>query len=229
MAIVFIGNSITQGKGGPNGAPPPSHTVDYLLKKRTIKELPYINVGRSGSTTVDWLPTTGRYYALAIKAADSLWSLQGGGNSLLFSIKLGTNDSAIKGPNGAPVEVESYKANLKQIIDALLAAYPGSRVMVHHPIWYSPNTYNSAQYLAEGLARLNRYILQIDALVADYSRSSPGKVFLGDTKAYLYFKKHPQYYKPELGQQGTFYLHPNEQGVKILGKYWAKAIAKAFL
>lgn len=36
-------------------------------------------------------------------------------------------------------------------------------------------------------------------------------------------------FKPENGQAGTSYLHPNEAGVKVLGTYWGKAIGKAVL
>lgn len=228
LSIVFIGNSITQGKGGDNGQTPPAHAVNYLKAKKGVDEVLYANVGRSGSTTVDWLPETGKYFSLATTAADSLYLQKD--HQLLFSMKLGTNDSAIEGPNGAPVSKENYRRNVQTIVSELLKRYPESKVIIHHPIWYSTNTYNRSKYLAEGLERLETYVPQLDALIKDYQTSEPGRVFKGDTKAFKYFKKHHiQLFKPENGQQGVFYLHPNVEGTKVLGEFWGKAIAKRVL
>ncbi|TDE16866.1 GDSL-type esterase/lipase family protein [Dyadobacter psychrotolerans] len=232
LAIVFIGNSITQGKGGTNGFAPPVHAVNYLKEEKNADVL-FANLGRSGSTTLDWLPgnagsLAGKYFVKVTEAADSLFLKKD--RQLIFSMKLGTNDSAIQGPNGAPVSRGNYRKNMETIISEVLHKYPGSKVVVHHPIWYSTNTYNSSKYLAEGLERLESYIPEIDAMIDSYKTSEPGRVFKGDTKAFKYFKKHHlKYFKPEKGQQGTFYLHPNEEGTAILGKYWGKAIGKAVL
>lgn len=228
LAIVFIGNSITQGKGGPDGFPPPTHAVNYLKEQKGVQDVAFANLGRSGSTTLDWLPESGKYFVKVIEAADSLFLKKD--HQLVFSMKLGTNDSAIQGPNGSPVSKEDYKKNMQTIISTLLKKYPGSKVIVHHPIWYSTNTYNGSKYLKEGLDRLETYIPEIDGMISDYKTSDPGRVFKGDTKAFKYFKKHYlKLLKPEKGQQGTFYLHPNEEGVVILGKFWAKAIEKRML
>ncbi|TLU98844.1 GDSL-type esterase/lipase family protein [Dyadobacter luticola] len=228
LSVVFIGNSITQGKGGDNGLPPPTHAVNYLKAQKGVDDVLFANIGRSGSTTVDWLPGSGKYAPLISGAADSLFQKKD--HQLVFSIKLGTNDSAIEGPNGAPVSKENYKKNVQTIINDLLTKYPSCKVVVHHPIWYSTNTYNRSKYLAEGLARLESYIPELDALISEYSKFNPGQVFKGDTKAFKYFKKHAkELFKPENGQAGVFYLHPNEEGVGVLGKYWGKAIAKRVL
>ncbi|MBE9460856.1 GDSL-type esterase/lipase family protein [Dyadobacter subterraneus] len=228
LAIVFIGNSITQGKGGPDGFPPPTHAVNYLKEQKGVQDVVFANLGRSGSTTLDWLPGSGKYFVKVIEAADSLFLKKD--HQLVFSMKLGTNDSAIQGPNGSPVSREDYKKNMQTIISTLLKKYPGSKVIVHHPIWYSTNTYNSSKYLQEGLDRLETYIPEIDGMISEYKTSDPGRVFKGDTKAFKYFKKHYlQLLKPEKGQQGTFYLHPNEEGVVVLGKFWGKAIEKRIL
>ena len=228
LAIVYIGNSITQGKGGPNGFPPPTHAVNYLKEQKGVQDVVFANLGRSGSTTLDWLPGSGKYFVKVIEAADSLFLKKD--HQLVFSMKLGTNDSAIQGPNGSPVSKEDYKKNMQTIISTLLKKYPGSKVIVHHPIWYSANTYNSSKYLQEGLDRLETYIPEIDGMISDYKSSDPGRVFKGDTRAFKYFKKHYlKLLKPEKGQQGTFYLHPNEEGVVALGKFWGKAIEKRIL
>tara|TARA_R110002124_G_scaffold237977_1_gene403231 strand:+ start:498 stop:1259 length:762 start_codon:yes stop_codon:yes gene_type:complete len=224
LAIVFIGNSITIGTGGEGGTPPPTHAVNSLRTHKKIGEVAFSNIGKSGSTTVDWLPETNTLFRNAIKAGDSL--SRKADFQLIFSIKLGTNDSAIEGPNGAPVSAENYKKNMKVIMTALLEKYPKCKIVLQHPIWYSTNTYNRSKYLAEGLARLNTYIPEIDQLVKEYQSQNPGQVYLGDTKAYRYFKKHETLFKDEKGQQGIFHLHPNQAGTKILGEYWAKGILK---
>lgn len=228
FSIVFIGNSITEGKGGPNGFPPPTYAVNYLKTQKGVEDVLMANLGKSGSTTVDWLPSTGTLFTKVIQAADTLYSKKD--HQLIFSLKLGTNDSAIQGPNGSPVSKEQYSQNLHTIVSEILNKYPGSKVIIHHPIWYSENTYNSSKYLKEGLDRLTTYIPEIDGLVSDYKTSDPDRVFKGDTKAFKYFKKHAQnLFKPENGQQGIFYLHPNEEGVAVLGEYWGKAIGKIIL
>lgn len=231
LSIVFIGNSITQGKGGDKGFPPPTHAVNYLKAQKNAGDIAFVNVGRSGSTTLDWLPGSrqtvgGKLFVLATKAADSLYQFKD--HQLVFSIKLGTNDSAIEGPNGSPVSKEQYKQNMQTIISELLAKYPGSKVVLHHPIWYSENTYNRSKYLKEGLERMKSYVPEIDGLITEYKTSQPGRVFKGDTKAFKHFQKNAvKLFKPENGQAGTFYLHPNEAGVQVLGTYWGKAIGKA--
>jgi len=140
---------------------------------------------------------------------------------------LGTNDSAITGPNGSPVSPESYRQNLTMIADRLLSAFPGCIVILQRPIWYSPNTYNHSKYLREGLSRLQTYFPQIDQLAATYAVTNPGQVFTGDKKGFKYFRKHYLTdLQPEQGQAGTFYLHPNKKGASVLGELWGKSIYK---
>jgi hypothetical protein len=140
---------------------------------------------------------------------------------------LGTNDSAIEGPLGSPVSSRDYGKNMKVIIDRLLEDYPDSKIIIHHPIWYSSNTYNRSKYLQEGLTRLQTYFPVIDALVKNYSKTNPGQVFTGDKLAFSYFKEHHlTHMEHENGQQGIFYLHPNKKGSNELGRFWGKAISK---
>ncbi|MDP4240146.1 MAG: GDSL-type esterase/lipase family protein [Bacteroidota bacterium] len=216
--IVFIGNSITHGAGlqDPINQAPPARTVNYLNKRHY--KVNFINCGVSGSTTVDILPVSKNLFPQIILAADSLSKT---GLPLLFSIMIGTNDSAIKGPTGSPVSPDNYRKNVLAIIDSLLNRYPGSHVILNRPIWYSPNTHNGALYLAEGLARLQRYTPEILSIV----QLRKGKVFLGDTKAFNFFKQnYLQYLSPEKGNSGTFYLHPNALGAEKLGEFWGEAL-----
>jgi lysophospholipase L1-like esterase len=225
LNIVFIGNSITYGAGlaDPSKEAPPVIAADYLKKQANIGSVDFSNQGHSGYTTLDFLPATNAFKAVeqAAKAFTDKQAL------LMFSLKLGTNDSAESGTHGAPVSPEDYRNNLKTIVDTLLKEFPGCIVVFEHPVWYSPNTYNGARYLAAGLARLQSYVPQIDQLVKAYNTTNPKQVFTGDTKAFNYFK---QNYltdcQAEQGHEGTFYLHPNKQGAVALGTFWGVAINK---
>ena len=226
LNIVFIGNSITQGVGleKPSHEAPPVQAALYLGEQAGVGEVRFSNQGVSGCTTVDYLPATHTLFDRAKQAADQFadedWA------TLVFSLMLGTNDSAIHGTNGAPVSPEQYTRNMTQIIDTLLARYPKSLVVVHRPIWYSPNTYNGTKYMQEGLDRLISYYPEIQALVKAYAEKAPGRVFLGDTEGFDFFKENEAKFQHEQGNAGIFFLHPNKEGAKDLGELWGKAIYK---
>ncbi|HEY5570220.1 MAG TPA: GDSL-type esterase/lipase family protein [Bacteroidales bacterium] len=225
LNIVFIGNSITQGGLLDKNDAPPVYTCEYLRSLKMFKAVRFSNQGVSGSTTVDFLPMTNNLFTRTVTAADLLSVEEG---TLLFSIKLGTNDSAEKGPNGSPVSDTQYYDNMKGIIDSLLSRYPSSLIVLHRATWYSPNTYNGAIYLKAGLKRLNSYTPQLERLVASYAQSHPGHVYQGDTAAYDYFRiNYEKYLFPEDGNAGIFYLHPNKEGAKKLAAFWGKGIVKA--
>lgn len=223
--IVFIGNSITQGvqlKDRATEAPPA--TAVAWLREQKLGTVEFSNQGHSGYTTLDFLPGGGKAFTSVEDAARAFTDQQA---LLIFSIKLGTNDSAMQGPHGAPVSPEHYIENLKTIADKLLADFPQSVIIFQHPLWYSPNTYNGSKYLQEGLSRLQNYVPKIDSLVASYTATNPKHIFVGDKKAFKYFKKnYSTDLIPEKGQQGIFYLHPNKKGALKLGEFWAKAIEK---
>ena len=223
--IIYIGNSITYGalhKDRIKTAPPV--VASAMVGKALGAKVEFRNCGRSGATTYDFLPESGCDWPKVAQAMVEFKSKVAAGEPIVFSIMLGTNDSAAEGPTtGSPVSRTNYKKNLLTIIEACRAQCPNAIFVLHRPIWYSPNTYNSAMYLAAGLKRMNRYI---DALVAldnefDY-------VFLGDIDGYSFFEKnYARYHVPETGNAGTFYLHPNEAGAKRLAKFWTKTIVKA--
>lgn len=228
LNIIFIGNSITAGAQikDPAQDAPPVKASEYLRQQSGIGLVQFSNQGVSGCTTLDYLPATAALFPRAVEAADKF---KGDKNSqLVFSIMLGTNDSAIKGPHGAPVSPKQYRTNLKVIIDNLLLLYPECKIVLHRPIWYSPNTYNGAMYLLEGLKRLESYWPELQSLVSDYANNSPRRVYIGDIEAFEYFKQAYQTdLTPEEGNAGTFYLHPNKKGAQKLGIFWAKGILKA--
>jgi hypothetical protein len=221
LDIVFIGDSITQPKT------PVESAATYLKACGGIGEVRLSNQGHSGHTTLDFLPEDGQD-ALGVKAAaDAFVSPD---RELIFSLMLGTNDSACKGPNGASMAPATYRANLKAITDRLLSAYPRAKVVLQYPVWYSTNTYNRSCYLAEGQARLRAYWPEIAALSATYDASHPGRVFEGSKLGWEHFERHHETdMRHEAGQQGVFFLHPNEQGSQVLGQLWGTAIRRAVL
>lgn len=226
LNIVFIGNSITHGAGLKDWKTeaPPNQTVKYLQQQTGIGMVDFANQGYSGHTTVDFLPATAKDFPKVEEAARAFTNKNA---LLIFSIILGTNDSAVQGPNGAPVSKEDYQNNLQTIVGQLLADFPGCKVVVQQPTWYSPNTHNRSTYMQEGLTRLQSYFPKIKAAVKSFAKTNPGQVFMGDTDAFGFFRKNAeQYFQHENGQDGIFYLHPNKEGAIILGNYWGKAIYK---
>jgi len=226
LDLVFIGNSITCGGTleNPTQDAPPVITSEYLRHKKGISLVSFSNQGRSGYTTFDFLPS-GSTFAEVVKAAKSLHVHPA--HSLIFSITLGTNDSAIKGPNGAPVSREMYRKNMEAIIDELLKCFPDSKIVLQKPIYYTPNTQNNAKYLELGLARLQSYFPVLESLAKNYSKKQAGKVFTGDQQGFNYFKNnYRNYMTAENGKEGVFYLHPNKKGAFKLGEFWGESIFK---
>jgi lysophospholipase L1-like esterase len=226
--VVFIGDSITAGDYLADAArnAPPGVAGQDLQNMLGANAAVYVsNQGHSGHTTVDFLPG-GNDFAGVEAAAKQLEASHPG--QVVFSLMLGTNDSANSGPKGAPVTAEDYAHNLKQIIDKLLGDFPDCKVVLNCPIWYSPNTHNGADYEGNSAAnRLRSYFTAIDSIVAAYEPAPPNHVFVGDTLGYNYFSIHfESEMKGENGVNGTFFLDPNLTGAQTLGKFWASAIFK---
>jgi len=226
LDVVYIGDSITEGSK-PEEAPPATAS-EYLRRQSGIGSVEFLNQGRSGYTTVDFLPSDSGALSEVIAATHLLHKESH--RILVFSVSLGTNDSAEKGPNGSPVNPEAYQKNLESIADKLLSEFPDSKIFLQQPIWYSPNTYNSSKYMAEGQARLKSYFPVLQTLVKKYSPTRPGHVFIGDLNGFAYFSdNYLTDLFPEKGQAGTFYLHPNKKGSAVLGSFWGEAIYKGII
>lgn len=227
--LLCVGNSISEGAGlaDPKRDAPPVKLAALIGNEPGIEGVHLINGGRSGSTTTDWLPSARNLYPWFTAMADTLVANHPDAVTV-FSISLGTNDSACDRCKGAPASRETFRSNLRTIIDSLLTRYPGSLAVVHAPIWYSPNTYNGARYLVEGQRRLLPYRHEIKRLTEEYSAAMPGRVWLGDTLGYNYFKeKHLTDMQPENGHAGVFYLHPNKKGGTALASLWHKPVMAA--
>lgn len=225
--IIYIGNSITQGVQieKPEENAPPIRANNYLSEQPGIELRGFSNQGVSGMTTIDFLPAQQTLFSKVSDTAKPFANDEK--TTLIFSIMLGTNDSAIKGPNGSPVLPAQYSTNIQAIINELLTLYPRAIFVLHRPIWYSPNTYNRAMYLQEGLNRLISYSDELNRLISIYAQTHPKQVFFGDREAFDFFKTnyHTELI-PEKGNAGTFYLHPNQSGAAKLGIFWGKAIYK---
>lgn len=220
--LIFIGNSITQGAlhAEPAKTAPPVFAAEYA-ERMLGADVNFRNCGRSGATTVDFLPERNADFKRVEQAIAELKAISY--EPIVFSIMLGTNDSASTGPLGAPVSDDDYKSNLLTIIGRLRELCPGATFVLQRPIWYSPNTYNGAMYLIAGQKRLLGYAnVLID--IADHNDD----IYLGDFKSFDYFRQnYRKLYFPENGRAGVFYLHPNEDGARKLAKRWARAIADA--
>lgn len=224
LDVVFIGNSITYGANleNPMQEAPPVIASEFLRKSKGVNSVTFSNQGRSGFTTLNYLPSSNTFTEV-VQATRLLHSNLN--HTLIFSIMLGTNDSAMEGTLGAPVSKEDYRKNMNAIIDELLKQFPDSRIVLQQPIWYSPNTYNGAKYLAEGLERLQSYFPELESIVKNYSETHKFQVFMGNQKGFDYFRKnYLTDLVPEEGNQGTFYLHPNKKGAAKLARFWAESI-----
>ena len=215
--LLFIGNSITYGAGlsSPDTQAPPA-VCRTLVENATGVTTNLYNGGHSGITTLGFMP--GRDdFSRVVSAAKALQRNNGG--RVYFSIMLGTNDSAISGPEGSPVSTNTYKANMKAIIEKLIEQVPDCKILLNYPIWYSPNTHNGGKYLQEGLDRLYSYYPILDSIVAEYDQ-----VYAGNRNAWDYFEDNLSLFIAESGYSGTFFLHPNATGAARLAEVWAKSL-----
>lgn len=220
--VIFIGNSITYGaRHADRSRTAPPVVAAARVARITGCGVEFRNCGRSGATTVDFLPERDADFRRVEQAAAELREMNG--RPAVFSIMLGTNDSASTAATGAPVSDEDYGRNLMAIIGRLREICPGAVFVLQRPIWYSPNTYNGAMYLVAGQRRLAGYAAVLERLAAEND-----DIYMGDTEGYDYFRRHcSRLFVPEEGNAGTFFLHPNEKGSRKLGRLWAKAIAAA--
>lgn len=219
--LIFIGNSITAGAlhADKNKTAPPVIAADYVGKMLST-DVHFRNCGRSGATTLDFHPTQKRDFKRVEKAIEEIKALSY--EPIIFSIMLGTNDSANFGPYGSPVSNEDYKVNIMAMVARIRELCPNAIFVLQRPIWYSPNTHNASQYLVAGQKRMVAYT---DILVEIANENDD--IYLGDCDAFDFFSaKYRKYMFAEDGKAGVFYLHPNEAGAKKLAHYWARAIAK---
>ena len=215
--LLFIGNSITAGATLSNASTQaPPILARAMVEQATGITTNVYNGGHSGITTLGFLP--GRDDFIRVMAAAKAYKKNNGG-LIYFSIMLGTNDSAISGTEGAPVSTDTYGANIRKIIDALIAGVPECKIILNYPIWYSPNTHNGARYLEEGMNRLHSYYPVLDAIVGEYEQ-----VYAGNRDVWEFFEDNKALFTAESGNSGTFFLHPNALGATRLAEIWTRSI-----
>ena len=215
--LLFIGNSITAGATLSNSSSEaPPIVCGQLVGEATGVQTNVYNGGHSGITTLGFLP--GRDDFTRVMQAAKAYQRNNGG-FIYFSIMLGTNDSACSGTEGAPVSPDTYGTNIKKIIEALIAGIPNCKILLNYPIWYSPNTYNGARYMEEGLERLHSYYPILDAIVEEYDQ-----VYAGNRGVWEFFEDNKVLFTKEGGNAGDFFLHPNVYGAQRLAEIWAKSL-----
>ncbi len=111
QVIAFFGDSITLGNAGTNG---PVTMPDQTALNLSVHGMSVsgVNRGISGTTSTDWIPTSGTGYYTAAKAA----AIAAG--ATLVHIMLGTNDAA----TGTSTSQATYQANLSAICVDLVSA-----------------------------------------------------------------------------------------------------------
>lgn len=250
LAIVFVGDSITYGAGNANPGTMLSPTAPYFCIARLAdlsgqRNVYGANTGVGGSTTTDWAPG-GTDYNNAVQASNAGSAASGlhaahPAAQMVFSIMLGTNDSAIAGSNNAPysgaLTPAQFQTKLTAIVTQILTVdWPSAQVILHDAPWYSPNAHTVTTYLQAGLSALFSYRAVVAAVVASFAVSHPGQVLAGDGQSFAYFA---QNFASELqadttGPNGVFYLHPlgtaganGRIGTQSLGELWATAIGGA--
>lgn len=220
--LIYIGDSITEGvlHADKSQTAPPVLSAS-MVGKMLARDINFRNCGRSGATTVDFLPSEQRDFVRVEKAIKDIQAISY--EPIVFSIMLGTNDSANFGPKGSPVSNEDYERNLMTLITRIRELCPNALFVLQRPIWYSPNTHNNSQYLVAGQKRMVAYT---DVLIDIASKNAD--IYFGDNEAFDYFQaKHRKFMFAEDGKAGTFYLHPNEAGAKKLARFWSEAIVKS--
>lgn len=221
IAIVFCGDSITAGAPANPGIGPCAETCEVIAAWSEPRSVIYSNQGSSGTQTSDWLPEGTLYRdALSATPADDSAAYQltqaNPGCQLVVTIGLGTNDSAYS------VTPTAYAANLNAIIAQIHTDWPTAIVVLHAPIWHSPNGHNALVYGETSLGLLTGYAAQIAALADGHV------TFAGATNGYAHFARNYQtQMTPESGSDGTFFLHPNASGNLTLGKFWGTATIPA--
>ncbi len=232
--IVFIGNSITYGAllNNREFTAPPALCAKWL-EQQGVGKVYFHNCGRSGRTTYHFLPDINdvipagdkTFFPDVIEKSAQIVESHPEAQ-LIFSIMIGTNDSAER-PKNHRTDPANYAKNIITIIDSLLSRWPDAHVILQRPIYYYPEIRTKAGSIlnSESLDYLNAYFKQFDWII---KQTPKGHVHVGDTKAYNYFKKHCNTdLVKEIGGDGKpFWLHPNEQGAQTLGFFWGKAIRK---
>lgn len=231
--VVFIGNSITYGALHQQRelTAPPVQCARWLSRQPGLDTVYFANCGHSGKTTYHFLPNQAdvvpagdkTYFADVVAQTRRLVAVHPA-LPLVFSIMLGTNDT-VERPKNKHTTPDDYARNLTTLIDSLLKLWPEAHVVLHKPIWYTPDYVTKGGSVASknSLKLLDSYYRMFPQVV---SNCKPGHVHIGDSDAYAYFEQHWQTdINEEKDSRGrSYWLHPNEQGAAQLAEFWGKAL-----
>ena len=231
--VVFIGNSITYGALHQQRelTTPPAQCARWLSRQPGLDTVYFANCGRSGKTTYHFLPNQAdvvpagdkTYFADVVAQTRRLVAVHPA-LPLVFSIMLGTNDT-VERPKNKHTTPDDYASNLTTLIDSLLKLWPEAHVVLHKPIWYTPDYVTKGGSVASknSLKLLDSYYRMFPQVV---SNCKPGHVHIGDSDAYAYFEQHWQTdINEEKDSRGrSYWLHPNEQGAARLAEFWGKVL-----
>ena len=179
--IVFIGDSITMGAGVPNRDEQAAPVIAAHDSPQAL----------GGGATASTSPTKGRTAtprptSCPPAATSPAWRRP---RSKLKAASQGPagflrgcwarTTARIMGPTGAPLPADGYAKNLHAIVDKLLAEFPDAKFVLNHPIWYSPNTHNGADYEGSLRRRPAQELLRRDRHASSpmTQASHPGHVF----------------------------------------------------
>jgi len=123
ISIVFIGDSITHGAGTPQPATQAAPVVCGQLLQQQLPgtTVAVFNQGYVGFTALG----ISKHMPGIEKEVATFFAAHPG--RPVFSIMLGTNDSANSGPAGCPTAAADYRNYLKAIVDEILAKYPDAQ------------------------------------------------------------------------------------------------------
>ena len=114
--LVFIGNSITEGvlHADKSKTAPPVLTAS-MVGKMLSRDIIFRNCGRSGATTVDFLPSEQRDFVRVEKAIKDIQEISY--EPIIFSIMLGTNDLQLK----KDITAEELPVGISHLVDIIQA------------------------------------------------------------------------------------------------------------
>jgi len=187
--IGFVGDSITAGAKTTHNA-----VQSEIATLGSGYEA--VNRGMNGATTTNWLPG-GTYLGSTLQVFRSE-------GVKIVSVMLGVNDASY-----LKLSPEKYADNMHRITAALLDGTGVRLVVLNYPTYVQRDSDTRPQ-----IARnLEAYTKELDKL------ANGSTIVVGDTKAYDYFKSHPD----ELIDG----IHPTDAGYKMLGELWAEALQRA--
>jgi lysophospholipase L1-like esterase len=158
-----------------------------------------INCGIGGSQTTDWMPGSPRLEAAMLEFRTRLVP----GDAVL--IMLGTNDAVVSQRRS-----REYRANLESICRAVTEN--GFRAVLNGPPWA-----NADQRRPTEGPRIAALLAEYNVVVKELATA--GTALPGDGDAYGFFRDHP-----ERLADG---IHPDPAGARVLGRFWAEALARA--